>query len=175
MSESLKKKIRDIPDFPKPGIIFRDISTLMKDRGAFREVLTILHDQYRDRAIDTVCGIEARGFIFGAALADRLHCGFVPARKAGKLPAGTIAEEYQLEYGTAKLELHTDAVGPGDNVLVVDDLLATGGTVAAACRLIEQLGATVFGVAIIVELVDLKGREKLNGYDVWSLITYKGA
>ena len=172
MSESLKKKIRDIPDFPQEGIVFRDISTLLKDRGAFREAVTLLHERYRDRPIDLVCGIEARGFIFGGILADRLHCGFVPVRKAGKLPSETIREEYVLEYGTAKLELHTDAIDRGKNVLVIDDLLATGGTLAATCRLIERLGGKIFGIAVMIELAFLKGREKLDGYDIYSMVTY---
>jgi adenine phosphoribosyltransferase len=172
MSESLKKKIRNIPDFPQPGIVFRDITTLLKDRGAFREAVTMLHDRYRDRPIDLICGIEARGFVFGGILADRLHCGFVPVRKAGKLPAKTICEEYSLEYGSAQLEIHTDAIGGGKNVLIVDDLLATGGTLAATCRLVEQLGGKVFGIAVILELAYLKGREKISDYDVYSLVTY---
>jgi len=173
MSEALKRKIRDIPDFPQKGIIFRDITTLLKDRGAFREVTTLLFDRYRDRPIDLVCGIEARGFIFSGALADKLHCGLVPVRKAGKLPAETIREEYVLEYGTAQLEVHKDAISPGKNVLIVDDLLATGGTLAATCRLIERLGGKVFGIAVIIELAFLNGRDKLAEYDVHSLVRYE--
>jgi len=172
MSEALKKKIRDIPDFPQEGIIFRDITTLLKDRGAFHEVVSLLVDRYRDRPIDLVCGIEARGFVFGGVLAEKLHCGFVPVRKAGKLPAATINEEYTLEYGTAQLEIHKDAVTPGKNVLIVDDLLATGGTLAATCRLTERLGGNVYGIAVIIELAFLNGRDKLSGYDLFSLITY---
>jgi len=172
MSNSLKTKIRDIPDFPKAGIVFRDITTLVQDHGAYREALTLLHNHYRDWPIDLVAGIEARGFIFGGALADRLNCGFVPVRKAGKLPAETVLERYDLEYGTAELEIHKDAIRPGDNVLIVDDLLATGGTLAAACKLVEKLGGSVFGVAVIVELTYLNGRKKLAGYDTFALVEY---
>jgi adenine phosphoribosyltransferase len=172
MSNSLKSKIRDIPGFPKKGIVFRDITTMLKDHGAYREALTLLHERYRDRPIDLVCGIESRGFIFGGALADRLHCGFIPVRKAGKLPAETVREKYELEYGTAELEIHRDAIEAGRNVLVVDDLLATGGTMVAACRLVERLGGTVFGIAAIIELLYLQGRERLAEYDVYSLVQY---
>jgi adenine phosphoribosyltransferase len=172
MSNSLKNKIRDIPGFPRKGIVFRDITTLLKDHGAYREAITLLFDRYRDRPIDLICGIEARGFIFGGALADKLHCGFVPVRKAGKLPAETVREKYNLEYGTAELEIHKDAIQPGKNVLVVDDLLATGGTLVATCRLVEKLGGIVFGIATIIELTYLNGRDKLAGYDIHSLVRY---
>ncbi len=172
MSNSLKNKIRDIPGFPRKGIVFRDITTLLKDHGAYRETITLLFDRYRDRPIDLVCGIEARGFIFGGALADKLHCGFVPVRKAGKLPAETVREKYDLEYGTAELEIHKDAIQSGKNVLVVDDLLATGGTLVATCRLVEKLGGTVFGITTIIELTYLNGRDKLAGYDIHSLVRY---
>jgi adenine phosphoribosyltransferase len=172
MNNSLKRKIRSIPDFPKKGIVFRDLTTLFQDHGAFREALSLLHNYYRDRRIDKVCGIEARGFIIGGALADRLNCGFVTVRKAGKLPAATVREKYELEYGTAELEIHRDAIEPGKNVLIVDDLLATGGTLAASCSLVKKLGATVFGVAAIVELSYLHGRDKLAGYDVFTLVEY---
>ncbi len=172
MSESLKKKIRTVPDFPKEGITFVDLTTLLKDRGAFRETVTLLHERYQDHPIDIICGIESRGFIFGGALADRLHCGFVPVRKVGKLPADTVKEAYSLEYGTAELEMHRDAIQPGMRVLIVDDLLATGGTMAATCKLVEDLGGKVFGVAIVVELSFLNGREPISQYDIHTLITY---
>ncbi len=172
MSESLKKKLRTVANFPKEGITFVDLTTLLKDRGAFRETIELLHDRYQDRPIDIICGIESRGFIFGGALADRLHCGFVPVRKIGKLPAETIRESYSLEYGTAELEMHRDAIEPGMRVLVVDDLLATGGTMAATCKLIETLGGEVFGVAIVVELAFLNGRAAIADYDMHALITY---
>lgn len=172
MSNSLKSKIRDIPGFPKEGIVFRDITTLLKDHGAYREAITLLFDHYRDRPIDLICGIEARGFIFGGALADRLHCGFIPVRKVGKLPAEAVREKYDLEYGTAELEMHKDAIEAGKNVLIVDDLLATGGTLAATCRLVEKLGGTVFGIAAIIELAYLNGRDKLSGYDIYTLVRY---
>jgi adenine phosphoribosyltransferase len=172
MSESLKKKLRIIPDFPKSGINFVDLTTLMKDRGAYRESITLLHDHYRDRPIDVICGVESRGFIFGGALADKLHCGFVPVRKPGKLPADSIKESYTLEYGMAELEIHRDAIEPGARVLVVDDLLATGGTLAATCKLIEALNGEVFGIAVIVELAFLHGREAIKQYDINALITY---
>jgi adenine phosphoribosyltransferase len=172
VSEYLKQTIRNIPDFPQKGIVFRDITTLLKDGAAFRETVVRLHDHYRNRAIDAICGIEARGFIFGGALAEKLGCGFVPVRKAGKLPAETVRESYALEYGTAEIEIHCDAITPGARVLIVDDLLATGGTLAAACRLVERLGGKVVGIAVVIELAFLHGRRNLSRYDVFSLVTY---
>lgn len=169
----LTRYIRSVPDFPKPGINFKDITTLLKDAGGFREALTQLHDQFKTGpSISKVVGIESRGFIFGAALAHLLGAGFVPARKPGKLPAKTVRQEYELEYGKDCIEMHADALERGENVLLHDDLLATGGTAAAACKLIEQMGANIVGVSFLVELAFLKGRERLKPYEVFSLIRY---
>ena len=170
--EALKQKIRDIPDYPKKGILFRDITTLLRDKGAFREVQNILIERYRDRPIDLIAAIEARGFIFGGALANALNIGFVPIRKPGKLPAKTIKESYALEYGEDTVEMHADAVKSDQRVLLVDDLIATGGTLAAGAKLIEKAGGEVFGVAAVIELTFLNGRDKLKGYDVFSIIQY---
>jgi adenine phosphoribosyltransferase len=168
----LKQCIRDVPGFPKPGIVFRDITPLLRDARAFAEVEDRLVEAFLDDGVTAVVGIESRGFIFGASVARRLGVGFVPARKAGKLPADRIAESYALEYGEAVLELHADAVGPGDRVLIVDDLLATGGTAAAAARLVERLGATVAGLAFVVELSFLNGRKPLAGRKIVALVDY---
>jgi adenine phosphoribosyltransferase len=168
----LKQRIRDVPGFPKPGIVFRDITPLLRDVRAFAEVEDRLVEAFLDDGVTAVLGIESRGFIFGASVARRLGVGFVPARKAGKLPAERIAESYALEYGEAVLELHADAVGPGDRVLIVDDLLATGGTAAAAARLVERLGATVIGLAFVVELSFLNGRKPLTGRKIVALVDY---
>jgi adenine phosphoribosyltransferase len=170
--EDLKKLIREVPDFPKPGILFYDITTLLKDRAGFRAVIDALKAHYQKTPVDLVLGIEARGFIFAPALAYVLGAGFIPVRKPKKLPARTVREEYQLEYGTDSLEIHQDAVQPGQKVLIVDDLLATGGTAAAVARLVEKLGGKVAGIGFVVELDFLKGREKLTGYDVFSLLQY---
>jgi adenine phosphoribosyltransferase len=166
----LKKSIRDIPDFPKKGIIFKDITTLLKDAEAFKEAVDMIAGQYKDKKIDTVVSVEARGFIFGAAVAYKLGIGLVPVRKKGKLPHKTHAVTYELEYGTDTLEVHQDAINEGDRVLIVDDLLATGGTVRAVTGLIEKMGGKVAGIAFVIELLPLKGREKLKGYEVTSLI-----
>jgi adenine phosphoribosyltransferase len=168
----LKQCIRDVPGFPKAGIVFRDITPLLRDARAFAEVEDRLVEAFLDDGVTAVVGIESRGFIFGASVARRLGVGFVPARKAGKLPADRIAESYALEYGEAVLELHADAVGPGDRVLIVDDLLATGGTAAAAARLVERLGATVAGLAFVVELSFLNGRKPLAGRKIVALVDY---
>jgi adenine phosphoribosyltransferase len=165
--------IRDVPDFPKKGIIFKDITTLLQDGEAFRLALNRMLKKYLDDRIDKVVGIEARGFIFGGVLAYKLGCGFVPARKPGKLPYSTIREEYTLEYGTNSLEIHDDSIVAGDRVLIVDDLLATGGTALAAARLAEKLGGEVAGIEFLIELGFLHGREKLVKYPVHSLITYE--
>jgi adenine phosphoribosyltransferase len=170
--------IRDIPDFPKPGIIFKDITPMVGNHDALVAAADQLADLYRDTKVDAVAGIEARGFIFGPMLAERLGVGFIPVRKAGKLPYKKIARSYGLEYGKATIEVHSDAVAPGQRVLMVDDLLATGGTMAAACELIEDLGGEIAGCAFVVELAFLPGREKLKKYDdantVKTLLTYNG-
>jgi len=170
--EHLKKLIREVPDFPKPGILFYDITTLLKDPAGLRAVIDALRDRYQGAGVAQVLGVEARGFIFAPTLAYALGAGFVPVRKPKKLPAKAIREEYQLEYGTDALEIHEDAVQKGQRVLIVDDLLATGGTAAATARLVEKLGGVVAGFGFVVELDFLKGREKLAGYDVHSLLHY---
>lgn len=166
----LKKYIRDIPDFPKKGIIFKDITTLLKDGPAFREAVDKISDEYRDKNIDVVLSIEARGFIFGAAVAYKLGVGLVPVRKKGKLPHKTHGITYDLEYGTDTLEIHQDALKKGSRVLIVDDLLATGGTVQAVSSLVKKMGGEIAGLAFVIELTPLKGRDKLQGYPITSLI-----
>lgn len=170
--EHLKALVREIPDFPIPGILFRDVTPLLRDPRGLPEVVEILAGTYRGAGIDLVAGIESRGFIFGAPLAIRLGAGFIPVRKPGKLPAEKVSREYALEYGTNVLELHADAVEPGQRVLLVDDLLATGGTAAASAHLIEALGGEVAGIAFVIELEFLEGRRLLEGYDVVSLIRF---
>lgn len=164
--------IRNIPDFPIKGIQFKDITTLLKEPEAFARAVDYLYDPYRNHDISKIVGIESRGFIFGAAMAYKLNTGFVPVRKPGKLPAETLAEEYQLEYGKDSVEIHLDAIQKGEQVLIVDDLLATGGTAAATCRLVQRVGGKIVGVSFLIELLDLKGREKLSGYQVNALIQY---
>jgi adenine phosphoribosyltransferase len=173
MTQELKKYIRSIRDFPIKGIMFRDITTLLKDPDAMRETLRQLLDFTEDKKIDKVVGVESRGFIFGAMLANELKAGFVPIRKPGKLPAERESQTYQLEYGLDKIEIHRDAISKGDKVLIHDDLLATGGTAEAACKLVEKLGGKVEQLSFIVELSFLNGREKLRNYDVNSLIIYE--
>lgn len=168
----LKERIRSIPDFPKKGILFRDITTLIKDEEAFKRALELLAEPFRGKAIDKVAAIEARGFIFGAPLAYMLGAGFVPIRKSGKLPWDKIFETCTLEYGEERLEIHIDAVSKGEKVLIVDDLLATGGTVLASKRLIERLGGEVVAFAFLIELRDLNGRKALEGYEVHSVIQF---
>ena len=168
----LRTKIRDIKDFPTEGILFKDITTLLKDGPAWASVIDHLAARYHTARIEIVVGVESRGFIFGGALAHQLKAGFVPVRKRGKLPGPTLEEEYELEYGRDVLAIHEDAIQPGQKVLVVDDLLATGGTMAATLRLVERLGGKVVGTAFLIELAFLKGRERLRGYDVDALITY---
>lgn len=170
--DNLKRLIREIPDHPKPGILFYDITTLLQDKDGFHSLVDKLCEHYSGRVVDVVAGIEARGFIFGPALAYRLNAGFVPIRKPSKLPWKTAQVTYQLEYGSDKLEIHQDAVKPGQRVLISDDLLATGGTAAAAAQLIRELGGEVAGAAFAVELNFLKGRSKLPGIDVFSLLQY---
>ena len=168
----LRLIIRDVPDFPKKGIVFKDITTLLKDIDAFRQAVKELCAPYREKNIDIIIGVESRGFIFGGAMAVDLGVGFVPVRKPGKLPAETVKEEYALEYGTDAIELHRDAIQKGMQVLVVDDLLATGGTAAATVRLVERLGGTVIGMAFLIELSFLRGRDKLKGVPIHVLINY---
>lgn len=168
----LKSRIRDIPDFPKKGILFRDITTLLKDEAAFQRVIEKMTAFYDDEEVEKVVGIESRGFIIGAPLAYTLGAGFVPVRKPGKLPSDIYEAKYELEYGSDTLTIHQDAVTPGQRVLVVDDLLATGGTMSATLDLLKQLGAVVVGVCFLIELSELKGRDKLAGYQVMSLISY---
>ena len=168
----LKQCIRDIPDFPKQGIIFKDITTLLKNKTAFKKAVDLLAKKFKKQNIDLVVGVEARGFIFGAAVAYKLGVGFVPVRKKGKLPYKTKGIDYQLEYGTDTLEIHEDAVGPETRVLVVDDLLATGGTIRAVCDLLKAQQAVVAGAAFVIELRFLKGKDKLKDLDVYSVIKY---
>ncbi|HWO56149.1 MAG TPA: adenine phosphoribosyltransferase [bacterium] len=168
----LKASIRDIPDYPKPGIVFKDITTLLKDKRAFAMAQQALVDRFRGQPPDLVAAIEARGFIFGGALALALGCGFVPMRKPGKLPWATLSESYALEYGTDSLHMHNDAVLTGQRVVLIDDLLATGGTLAAAAKLVEQAGGIVSGIGVVIELAFLDGRHRLRDYDVYSVISY---
>lgn len=172
-SEELKRSIRSVRDFPKKGIVFRDITTLLKDTKAFKQSIDVLYEHYRNTAIDKVVSVESRGFILGSVLAYRLGAGFIPVRKPGKLPAETLREEYQLEYGTDTLEIHKDAIVEGEKVLIVDDLLATGGTVSATCKLVERLGGKIIGLAFLIELAFLEGRRKLKDLDVFSIIKYE--
>jgi adenine phosphoribosyltransferase len=169
----LKSLIRNIPDFPKPGILFRDITTLLNDAGAFRAAIDALAANFEKKGITKIVGMESRGFLVAAPLAYLLNAGFVPVRKKGKLPFKTNAVTYDLEYGTDTLEMHQDAVVRGERVLVADDLLATGGTAKATCDLINASGGEIAGVGFLIELAGLKGRERLKGYDVYSLITYQ--
>ena len=170
--EPLKKLIRTVPDFPKPGILFYDITTLLRDKSGFAQMIDAFAAYYIGREIDLVLGIEARGFIFGPALAYRLNAGFVPVRKPRKLPAPVARVNYDLEYGTDSLEIHLDAIEPGQRVIIVDDLLATGGTMQATVKLVRQLGGEIAGIGFAIELDFLKGRAKFQEYDVFSLLHY---
>jgi len=172
MIEALRNSIRDVPDFPKKGILFKDITTLLNDPVQFNHAIRMMMDAVDGRRIDVVASIESRGFIFGSVLAYLLNAGFVPIRKPGKLPARTISEQYALEYGTDEIEMHADAIRPGQNVLLIDDLLATGGTALAACKLIEKTGGRIEALLFLIELEFLKGRKLLNKYDLISIITY---
>ena len=171
-AESLRAKIREVPDFPKPGILFYDITTLLRDAAAFREAIELMTVPFKDERVDIVVGMESRGFIFSAPMALHLEAGFVPVRKLGKLPAETISVEYELEYGTNTLEVHRDAVRPRQRVLVVDDLLATGGTVMGTIELVQRLKGEIVGLSFLVELGFLDGRKRLDGYNVHSVIGY---
>src|SRR5215468_8587045 len=170
--EHLKKLIREVPDFPKKGILFYDITTLLKDKVGFATLIDAFSEHYLETKVDLVLGMEARGFIFGPALAYRLNAGFVPVRKPGKLPAATAKYDYALEYGTNTLEIHRDAIAKGQRVIIVDDLLATGGTAEATVKLAESLGAKIAGLGFVVEMTFLNGRDKLKNYDVMSLLRY---
>lgn len=170
----LEKSIRNIPDFPKPGILFRDVTTLIANKEAFKKSIDLLAKKYKGKGFDKVVGVEARGFIFGAAVAHKIGAGFVPVRKKGKLPFKTISATYALEYGIDTLEIHQDAILPGEKVLIIDDLLATGGTVKAVIELIKKLGGKVSGIGFVIELVDLKGRDKIKDYPVFSLVKFAG-
>jgi adenine phosphoribosyltransferase len=171
-TRDLQSRIRDVPDFPKPGILFKDITTLLKEGPAFSAAIDGLLQRIGNRKVDAVVGMESRGFIFAAPIAYKLGVGFVPVRKLGKLPADVVSVEYDLEYGSATLEMHKDAIRPGARVLVVDDLLATGGTVAGTIELVKQLKGEIVGLAFLIELTALKGREKLGGYEILTLISY---
>ncbi len=170
----LKSKIRTVPDWPKKGIMLRDITPLLQDKKAFKYVIDKFYERYKGKNIDVIVAIESRGFVFGAVLAYKLGCSFVPVRKEGKLPYKTLKQEYSLEYGTATVEIHKDAVKQNDNVLIVDDLIATGGTITATIKLVELLGGKVVEIAFVIELIDLKGREKLKDYNVFSLVEFEG-
>ncbi|PIQ88173.1 MAG: adenine phosphoribosyltransferase [Candidatus Omnitrophica bacterium CG11_big_fil_rev_8_21_14_0_20_43_6] len=170
----LEKSIRNIPDFPKKGILFRDVTTLVQNKTAFKKTVDLLAKKYKGKGFDKVVGVEARGFIFGAAVALRIGAGFVLVRKKGKLPFKTISTTYELEYGTDTLEIHQDAIKPGEKVLIIDDLLATGGTVKAVIELVKQLGGQVGGIGFVIELVDLKGQDKFKEYPVFSLVKFQG-
>jgi adenine phosphoribosyltransferase len=174
MTESIKSKIRTIPDWPKKNIMFRDITTLLKNPDGLKETVDLLYNRYADKKIDKVIGIESRGFILAAPLAYRLGCGFVPVRKPGKLPAECESEEYSLEYGKDKIEIHKDAINKGDKVIIVDDLLATGGTINAARNLVKKLEGEIVECAFVVELPDLKGRDKIKGENIFSIVKFEG-
>ncbi len=169
---NLKHHLREVPDFPKPGINFIDITTLLKNPTALNDSIALISSPWKDKGVTAVAGIESRGFIFGGAAAVQLGVGFIPIRKPGKLPADTISESYELEYGTDTVEMHRDALGQDDTVLLVDDLLATGGTMQASVKLVEKTGASVAGISFVAELTFLNGREKLEGYDISSLVLY---
>jgi adenine phosphoribosyltransferase len=168
----LKKYIRNIPDFPQKGIMFKDITTLLKEPAVFKYTVDAIVDRYKNKNISKVVSVEARGYIFGGAIAYNLNCGFIPVRKPGKLPAETISMEYTLEYGKNTIEIHKDAINNSERILVFDDLLATGGTVLATCQLIKKLGGEIIGCAFLINLTYLNGAEKLKGYNVFSLIEY---
>lgn len=173
MQVDLRDLVRSIPDFPKKGILFRDITPLLKNREGFRRAVEVMASHYRERDIDKIVCVEARGFLLGGALAYELGCGIIPIRKPGKLPSETVKQTYELEYGTDAIEVHRDAIEPGDRVLLVDDLLATGGTARAAVDLVEKLGGNVIGCAFLIELLDLKGRNLLDNHEVFSVIDYE--
>ncbi|MDO8623706.1 MAG: adenine phosphoribosyltransferase [archaeon] len=172
--EDIKKKIRTVPDFPKPGIMFRDITTLLKDKEGIRKVVDVFYNRYKGMKIDIVAGIESRGFILGGILAEKLDAGFVPIRKKGKLPAEIERQDYLLEYGIDSIEIHKDAIQPGQTVLIIDDLIASGGTALAACNLVDKLGGVIEEVAFIVNLPELGGKEKLSRWKTFSIVDFEG-
>ena len=172
--KKIEEYVRSIPDFPEPGIIFRDITTVLQDADGLQLAIQSMQDCLKDTEVDVIAGTESRGFIFGVPIAYNLHKPFVPVRKKGKLPCETVSQEYDLEYGTATIEMHKDSIKPGQKVAIVDDLIATGGTVEAAIKLVEELGGEVVKVVFLMELAGLKGRERLAGYDVASVIKYEG-
>jgi adenine phosphoribosyltransferase len=172
VTDNLKETIRSIPDFPKPGIVFRDITTLLSNPEQLKKSLDLFEQHFRQKGVTRIAAIDSRGFLFGGALADRMNVPLVVIRKKGKLPFTTISEDYDLEYGTDTLEMHTDAVGNSDKVAIIDDLLATGGTLEASCRLIEKLGGEVTTIGVLIELSFLKGRDRFPSYDIISLIDY---
>ena len=172
--EYIKSKVRSIPDWPIKGVIFRDITTLLEDPKAFKAICAIFYNRYVDQKVDKVVGIDARGFLFGSVLAYQLDIGFVPIRKKGKLPYKTISESYTLEYGEETIEIHEDAITAGDRVLVIDDLMATGGTIAASAALVEKLGGEILECAFVIELPDLKGREKMGNRNCFAIIEFEG-
>ena len=171
---NVEKYIRSIPDFPETGVIFRDVTSVLQDADGLHEAIDAMQELIADTEVDVIAGIESRGFIFGMPIAYNLHRPFVPIRKKGKLPCETISEKYDLEYGTAEIEIHKDAIKPGQKVVLVDDLIATGGTIEAAIKMIERLGGEVVKVVFLIELAGLKGRERLKNYDVESVIRYEG-
>jgi adenine phosphoribosyltransferase len=170
----LKSKIRTVPNWPIEGVMFRDITTLLQDPGAFRQSCDELYERYKDMKIDLVVGLDARGFIFGSVLAYKLGVGFIPIRKKGKLPSKTVSHTYQKEYGPDTMEIHEDAIKKGDQVLIVDDLIATGGTCSAAAALVEKLGGEIVECAFVIDLPDLKGKEKLKGYKIFTMLEFEG-
>ncbi len=172
--KKLEEYVRSIPDFPEPGIIFRDITTILQDPDGLHLAIQSMQDKLKDTEFDVVVGTESRGFIFGVPIAYNLHKAFVPVRKKGKLPCETVSKEYDLEYGSAVIEMHKDSIKPGQKVVLVDDLVATGGTIEAAIRLVEELGGEVVKVVFLMELAGLNGRERLKGYDVESVLCYEG-
>ena len=170
----LKSKIRTVPHWPIEGVMFRDITTLLQDGEAFKQACDELYGRYKDTKIDVVVGLEARGFIFGSVLAYKLGVGFVPIRKPGKLPSKTISAEFEKEYGKDKMEIHEDAIKKGDKVLIVDDLIATGGTISAAAQLVEKLGGEIVECAFVIDLPDLKGKNKIKGYKIFTMMEFEG-
>ena len=172
--ERIKSNVRSIPDWPIKGVIFRDITTLLQEPAIFREICNLFYNRYAEKEIDKIVGIDARGFLFGAVLAYKLGIGFIPVRKKGKLPYNTVGESYTLEYGEETVEIHEDAIQKGEKVLIIDDLMATGGTISAAVNLVEKLGGDIMECAFVIELPDLKGREKVPGQNIYSILEFEG-